>query len=155
MPKEYSPFTPGLPVPVEFFVGRLAEVDRLRSALAEAAAGRLKVSFLTGERGIGKSSLASFVRFLGERDHQVLGLHTFLGGVSSVEEMVRKVFDRLLKESIGTNWHGKVREFFGNNIREVGLFGVSVEFTVSGRDLARMVHDFVPAMRRLVERLKD
>jgi hypothetical protein len=99
--------------------------------------------------------LASFVKFLSERDHQVLGLHTFLGGVASLEEMVRRVFDRLLKESVGKSWHDKVRQFFGNHIREVGLFGISVEFGAPTQDLRRMVHDFAPALRNLVERVKE
>lgn len=93
MPKDYSPFTPGLPVPVEFFVGRLAEVNRLTEKVASAGVGRLQVAFLSGERGIGKSSLASFVRVIAERDHGALGLHTFLGGVATLEEMARRVFD--------------------------------------------------------------
>jgi hypothetical protein len=156
MPRDVSsPFTPGLPVPVEFFVGRLAEVEQLRDKVIRALSGRLQVGFLIGERGIGKSSLASFVRFLSERDHQVIGLHTFLGGVTSLEEMVRRVFDRLLKESVGKAWHEKVKQFFGNHIRQVGLFGVSVEFGASAQDLRRMVHDFAPALRNLVERVAD
>jgi len=156
MPRDVnSPFTPGLPVPVEFFVGRLAEVEQLRDKVISALSGRLQVGFLIGERGIGKSSLASFVRFLCERDHQVLGLHTFLGGVASLEEMVRRVFDRLLKESVGKTWHNKVRQFFGNHIREVGLFGISVEFGAPTQDLRRMVNDFAPALRNLVERVKE
>lgn len=155
MPKDYSPFTPGIPVPVEFFVGRLAEVKQLKEKVASTAVGRLQVAFLSGERGIGKSSLASFVRFLAERDNQVLGMHTFLGGVTSLEEMIRRVFDRLLKESLGTSWYHKVREFFGNRIREIGLFGVSVEFEAAAQDLRRMVHDFAPALRKLMDRLKE
>jgi len=153
VPKDYSPFTPGLPVPFEFFVGRRAEVNRLHDKVAAALSGRLQVAFLTGERGIGKSSLASFVRYLAERDHQVLGLHTFLGGVASLEEMVRRVFDRLLKVSLGKAWHEKIKEFFGKNIQEVGLFGVSVEFGAPQQDLHRLVHDFAPALKNLMERL--
>jgi len=85
MPKDYSPFTPGQPVRLEFFIGRLSEIRHLEQMVRAAASGRLQVAFVTGERGIGKSSLASFVRFLAERDHRAVGLHTFLGGVSSVE----------------------------------------------------------------------
>jgi len=156
MPKDTSsPFTPGLPVPVDFFVGRLAEVERLKKRVARAESGRLEVGYLVGERGIGKSSLASFVRFLAERENRMIGLHTFLGGVTSLEEMVRRVFDRLLKESVGTSWHEKVRKFFGNHIREVDLFGISIEFGASTQDLRRLVHDFAPALRNLVERVKD
>jgi AAA+ ATPase superfamily predicted ATPase len=157
MPKDTSsPFTPGISVPVEFFVGRIKEVERLRKKVASAAIdGHLEVGFLTGERGIGKSSLASLVRYLSEKDHQMIGLHTFLGGVISLEEMVRRVFDRLLKESVETSWHEKMKDFFGSKIRQVGLFGISVEFEASTQDLKRMVHDFAPALRNLIDRLKD
>jgi len=155
MPKDYSPFTPGQPVPVEFFVGRLAEVQRLVEKVKAATAGKLQVTFVTGERGIGKSSLASFVRFIAERDHKVLGLHTFLGGVTSLEEMARRVFDRLLKESVGKTWEVRIKDFFGNRIKQVGLFGVSFEFEAPDKDLRRMVHDFAPALRNLIERLTD
>jgi len=155
MPKDYSPFTPGQPVPLEFFVGRLAEVEKLIHAVKAATEGNLRVLFLTGERGIGKSSLAAFVRFIAERDHLVLGLHTFLGGVSTLEEMVRRVFDRLLKESTGKTWHEKIRQFFGNHIRQVGLFGVSVEFSGGEQELNRFVADFLPALRNLMDKLKD
>ena len=72
-----------------------------------------------------------------------------------MEEMVRRVFDRLLKESVDKSWHDKVRKFFGNHIHEVGLFGISVEFGAPAQDLRRLVHDFAPALRNLVERVKD
>jgi len=155
MSKDYSPFTPGQPVPVEFFVGRLAEVQRLVEKARNATAGKLQVAFVTGERGIGKSSLASFVRFIAERDYKVLGLHTFLGGVTSLEEMARRVFDRLLKESLGKTWEARIKDFFGNRIKQVGLFGVSLEFEAPDKDLRRTVHDFAPALRNLIERLGD
>lgn len=59
MSKDYSPFTPGQPVPVEFFVGRSEEVRHLLDQVNAATTGKLRVGFLTGERGIGKSSLAA------------------------------------------------------------------------------------------------
>lgn len=154
MPKDYSPFSPGQPVPVEFFVGRLAEVQKLVDKVKATTAGKLQVTFLTGERGIGKSSLASFVRFIAELDHKVLGIHAFLGGVTSLEEMARRVFDRLLKESLGKSWESKIKHFFGDRIKQVGLFGVSVEFEAPDKDLRRMVHDFAPALRSLTKELK-
>ncbi|HQO36330.1 MAG TPA: ATP-binding protein, partial [bacterium] len=154
MQRDYSPFTPGIPVPVEFFVGRQAEITHLRDKIVRASKGQLQIAFLSGERGIGKSSLASFVRHLAERENQVLGLHTFLGGVTTLTEMVRRVFDRLLKDSLDKAWHEKVKGFFGDHIREVGLFGVSLEFGAGPSDLERMVHDFAPALRNLSNRLQ-
>jgi hypothetical protein len=51
MTKDYSPFTPGLPVPVEFFVGRQEEVDRLRQKVASATSGRLEAERAKKSRG--------------------------------------------------------------------------------------------------------
>ncbi|HOP78407.1 MAG TPA: ATP-binding protein [Thermogutta sp.] len=152
--KDYSPFTPGQPVPVEFFVGRSKEIDHIISAVRASTAGRLQVLFLTGERGIGKSSLARLVRIIADRKYGVLGLHSFLGGVTSLDETVRRVFDRLLKESVGKGWWAKIKEFFGDHIRQVDLFGVTVEFGAAEKELRRMVHDFAPALRNLLQKLR-
>lgn len=149
-----SPFTPGVPVPVEFFFGRYDEVQKLRGKTAKAATGALQVAFMVGERGIGKSSLATFVRVLAERDPGLLGVHTFLGGVGSLAEMVRRVFDRLLKESVEKAWFDRVKQFLGNRVREVGLFGITVEFGAAEQDLSRLLHDFAPALRQLAKQLE-
>ncbi len=154
MPKDYSPFTPGQPVPVEFFVGRRKEIENLRQGVSQSLSGRLHTAFLTGERGIGKSSLASFFRYLAEKENQVLGLHTFLGGVSSLEEMARRIFDRLLKESMGKTWGNKLKTFFGNHIKKVGGFGITVEFDPPHGDLRRIVNNFAPSLRNLSAKLK-
>jgi len=153
MTKDYSPFTPGLPVPVEFFVGRQREVDQLRNKVASAASGRLEVAYLSGERGIGKSSLASFVKYLVEKDLRVLGLHTFLGGVTTLTETVRRIFDGLLKESLDKAWFTRVTELFGHHIRQVGLFGVTLQFTASPKDLEQLVSNMAPSLYQLTEKL--
>jgi AAA+ ATPase superfamily predicted ATPase len=154
MPKDIeSPFTPGRPVPVELFVGRSEEIGQLIARAASASRGKLQVGFIIGERGIGKSSLASFVRVLAEKEHRMLGLHILLGGVSTLEEMARRVFDRLVKESIEKPWYKKISDFLGKHIRKVGLFDISFEFSASHDDLSRAVHDFAPAMHNLIRQL--
>jgi hypothetical protein len=140
MPKDVtSPFTPGLPVPVEFFVGRVEEIRHLQQKAGRARGGHLQVAFMVGERGIGKSSLASFSRYLVEREDRMIGLHAFLGGVTTLEEMVRRMFDRLVKEAVGKPWYERLASFFEGHIHEVGMFGVSVEFGAPKEDLVRLV----------------
>lgn len=156
MTKEYSPFTPGVPVPVEFFVGRQAELERFLGSVKKSLATKsIERLFVSGERGIGKSSLCNAALLAAERRQSALGLHVFLGGVDTLEEMVRRIFDRLLRESMDKPWHAKIREYLGNHIREVGIFGLSVEFAASQRDLARAAGDFIPAMRNLLKQLPE
>lgn len=154
MNPESSPFSHGQPVPTEFFVGRLGEIERLRSMVRASLAGRFKIGFITGERGIGKSSLVSFVRHLSDQKNDVAGCHVFLGGVRDLNEMVRRTFDRILKESIDKPWHSRVRDFFGKHVREVGLFGISLELDLKSGDFSTLTQDFVPSIRRLLGKLE-
>ena len=154
MNPETSPFRPGQPVPIEFFVGRVDEIRRLHGMVKASTQGRFKIGFISGERGIGKSSLMSFVRHLSEQGSAVAGCHVSLGGVRGLQEMLRRTFNRLLKESRDKPWHGQIREFFGNHVRKVGMFGISLELDLKDRDLSTVAHDFVPTIRRLMDSLK-
>jgi len=154
MSKEYSPFTPGVPVPIEFFIGREKEITEVVTHVAKSASTKtLERIFITGERGIGKSSLCRMALRIAEEKHEVIGLHVFLGGVTSLQEMVRRVFERLLQESRDRNWFDDVKEFLGNHVKEVGLFGVSLAFEASERDLSQAVSDFGPTLRKLMSRI--
>lgn len=58
MTKEYSPFTPGVPVPIEFFVSREQEITELVGKVAKSVEMKTcERAFVIGERGIGKRSL--------------------------------------------------------------------------------------------------
>lgn len=157
MTPETSPFRPGRPVPVDLFVGRNAAIERLRGLVRTANRGTSQIGFITGERGIGKSSLAAFVRSLCEREGIATGCHVYLGGVHELQEMTRRTFDRLLKDSIDRPRHRQVLEFFGNRIRKVGLFGVSVELALSAEDLrmASSSSNFIISVRELLRHLEE
>ncbi len=154
MNPELSPFRPGQLATQELFTGRKQEIERLRSMVDATAHGRLEVGFVTGERGIGKSSLASFVRHGVQMDGRVAGCHVFLGGVRTLEDMLRKVFNRILQESVDRTWHNQIRDFFKSRIKNVGMFGVSLELDLTASDLRRLSQDFVPAISSLLDKLK-
>ena len=114
--------------------------------------GIFKIGFVSGERGIGKSSLAMFARQLVERE-RVMGCHVFLGGARRLNEMLRQTFDRFLKEGVNQPWRDAVRKFFGDHVQEIGLLGITLKLDIQERDLAALRHDFVPAMKRLLEQV--
>ena len=153
--KENSPFTPGNPVPVELFVGRAEQIEEIRRYARQACTGRMENVFLTGDRGIGKSSLARFVTELCRKDNAMLGIHVFLGGVTTLDELVRRVFEQLLKETQSQSWFSKIKGFFGNYIKEVGLFGVSVSFAPPKDQLRSLVNDFPAAIKNIYEAIRE
>ena len=156
MKKEYSPFTPGVPVPIEFFVGRADEIQRFVSTVRKSIELKtIERLFVFGERGIGKSSLCNYALSITEKNQNVIGLHVLLGGVSTLEEMVRRIFNRLLQESIDKPWYDNIKKFLGNHIKQLDLFGMTVEFSASNKQLLRAVNDFVPALRNLLKKLPE
>jgi len=153
--KESSPFTPGHPVPVELFVGREDQIAEVNRYVKQILSGKQENIFLTGERGMGKSSFAKFLIQLVSTRQNILGLHVFLGGVSTLDEMVRHILEQLLKETGNQPWFDKVKELFGGFIQSVGLFDVSVSFAPPKDRLHGLVRDFPNALRNFLRRLGD
>ena len=153
--KEDSPFKPGSPVPVELFVGRTAQIQEIIRYAKQAASGMQENVFLSGERGIGKSSLASFIRQWVIKNENFLTVHVFLGGVSTLEELVRRIFEQILKEANTQTWFTKISGFFGKYIQSIGLFGISVGFNPREDDLKTLVRSFPEALHNLIEKIKD
>lgn len=61
-----NPFNPNSPVNPGMFVGRLQEIKRLEEALIQTKSGQSAHFMITGERGIGKSSLLLYLKFIAQ-----------------------------------------------------------------------------------------
>ena len=146
-----SPFSPGKPVQPEYFVARIKEVQRLERAIKQTVSGRNENIFVTGPRGIGKSSLALFLRHLAEKEYSLIGSHCYLGGVRSLEEMMGIIFQRLLQDCTDKSLLDKLKEGFSTYIKGVTLFGVGLEFTEDKSQLRTLVDNFLPVLRQVYE----
>jgi AAA+ ATPase superfamily predicted ATPase len=151
--KENSPFTPGSPVPPELFVGRSEQIKEILRYLKQAKTGRQEHVFITGERGMGKTSLAGVFRPL-VAEHEFLYVHTFLGGAKTVEEMVRRIFEGVLKESRNQALFDKISSLFGKHVEAIDMFGISLKFKPPQDDLEVLVRNFPDAILNLLEKLK-
>lgn len=153
MARDYSPFTPGIPVKPESFAGKRDEIEQLIARCKSAAAGNFERTYVIGERGIGKSSLCSFVREYADAKLDMLTAHVFLGGTNSVEEMCRRVFDRLVADNAKRNWFQSLRSLLGDHVKEVGLFGVSVGFDATEQELRQLAAHLPNELGALLEKL--
>lgn len=154
MRSDTSPFTPGRPIPLEFFVGRIDEVERLHNLVKESTEGQFKIGFISGERGIGKSSLANFIRYYSEKENNVAGSHVFLGGVESINVAMQKTFEYFVRDSANTPWYQSVAEFFKEKIRTIDMFGVSIELAFDPDESTRLADTFIPTVGGLWRKLE-
>jgi predicted ATPase len=72
MPIPSNPFTPNAPIDPRYFAGRLGEVNKVQAALNQTRHGKTQHILLTGERGIGKTSLATYTRWIAEEPNEIL-----------------------------------------------------------------------------------
>ena len=150
-----NPFTPGSPVPVDLFVGRTQQLQEVTRYIDQAAAGRLQNVFLSGDRGMGKSSFAAYLRQIAIRRNNMVGVHTYLGGVTSLEDLVRHVLDGVLQETREQDWFERISGLFGDRIQQVGMFGVSVKFDPPREDLTGLARNFPEALGNLVASISE
>jgi hypothetical protein len=61
-----NPFQPNNPVHPDIFAGRIAELEALEAALLQTRAAHPKSIMVTGERGIGKTSLLEYLRLVAQ-----------------------------------------------------------------------------------------
>jgi len=151
--KKQSPFTPGRPVPIELFVGREKLINSLVKNIEYTKKGKQGNIFLVGDRGIGKSSLASFLNYYVNSKENMIGIHVFLGGIPSPRKMVKNIFNAILKSTKDERIFNKIRTLFGKRISKVGLFGISLKFNPSGADLTELTNNFPEALNGIIEKV--
>lgn len=153
--KDNSPFTPGSPAPIEIFVGRAQQIEELTRYINQTLSGKQENVFLIGDRRIGKSSVASFIRYFAEKNKDMLGVHVFLGSVTDLSDVVRHVFEEILKKSKGESWFGNIRKLFGTYIKEVGLLGISISFKPPRDDLQELTERFPEALASILNEIQE
>ncbi|MCY4244695.1 MAG: ATP-binding protein [Gammaproteobacteria bacterium] len=151
MNPDNNPFTPGKPVDPDSFTGREKQVKELLTMVRMAKTRGLQVGWISGERGIGKSSLASFVGYLAERDEKAVVAHVHLGGVKELDELARTTHLQLLKDNQTRKWGDALWEKFGKNIKSVDAFGVKFELEKTADTLPTRAGDFPDALNHVVK----
>jgi AAA+ ATPase superfamily predicted ATPase len=148
-----SPFVPGRPVPLEYFVARHKEIERLERSIRQTQSGRNENIFIVGERGIGKSSLAWYAHHLAENE-ALLGAYCSMGSAKSLEDVVGIVFQRLL-EGCDKSTFEKLKDAFRKYIKSINLPLFGVEFTDHKSDLRDLVLGFIPMLKHVCEVSKE
>jgi len=152
MDLELSPFTPNQPVSAEFFVGRNAHIESLRSSVRMARRGRLQVGWISGERGIGKNSLAALIASIAESEEKAIVAHVHLGEVQELTDLARETHTQILRDNPETKtWGSNLWSFLGERIEKVGAFGLEFKLTLSKDELSSTVRDFTNTLGAIVK----
>ncbi len=150
---EESPFTPGQPAPATAFSGRKDLVRELVETAESACRGRFRVAYISGERGIGKSSLAQAVRHLAERDLEMATAYVALGGVEDLTGLARLTLSSLIRDNDNKSWMKSVINALSKHIEYVGVLGVDFKLNMPDTDLQVVVDNFANQMNGLLKQI--
>lgn len=153
--EKISPFTPGSPARADLFAGREGQIWEVSNYLTQAAHGRMENVFLIGDRGIGKSSFASFILEKARASDNFVGAHAHLGGANTLEEMARRVIEELVNEIRRYSWHDELMRFVREHVRSVGVFGARLEFHPPRENLAHIVSSFPNVLGDFLARIRE
>lgn len=133
------PFNPYHPVEPSLFVGRQSCIDRISHRAEQTIQGGTWTVYLSGNLGIGKSSLARYSKLLFEQNGY-LGFHVFLGGTSgprSEEGFVHRTIDYVVQDKAKIpKLVERIRSLLGEYIEEVTVGGIKLRLKNLTDDLS-------------------
>lgn len=107
---KYNPFKPNGMMPPGAFIGRISELEAVESAYFQTKHGNPQHFFITGERGIGKSSLLLVNEDVAKGEMDTIDGHTFkfltvtadLAGATTIDDIIKSIA-RGLQSTLNTN----------------------------------------------------
>ena len=156
--KGKSPFYPGQPVPIELFVGRTAQIERIMTrGVAQVAAGKPVAIYVQGEYGIGKSSIAGYVQWLAEREYGLHSIYAPLGSVETMDAVGAAVLEATVRSgALNPKRSEKLRNWLARYIGEQELFpGVTIHAEALKKDAPTIASGMLPFLTQVFERLTE
>ena len=126
-----SPFYPDQPVPIELFVGRESELNRvIERGMGQVKQGKSVSFFVRGDYGIGKSSLARFLTWEANTQHGLFPIYAQLAGCKSLDDVAVAILQAVIDARIYNpmRWKERLGEFLGKFIGEVEILGFGYNF---------------------------
>jgi AAA ATPase-like protein len=156
MDKGQSPFYPGQPVPVELFVGRQDQLDRIiKRGVGQVERGKPISIFVQGEYGIGKSSIARYVQFLAAEKHGLLPIYASLSPSQTPADLAARIIEGTMHSGqIHPSRGGKIKTWLARYVGKQELFGFSVNLEALRSDASKIasVHGLLDFLGQALEK---
>ena len=156
-------FKPNSPVPPGMFAGRLDEIKALENGLHQTKNGNSSNFLITGERGIGKSSLIGYIKptaqgLITTPDYEKFNfivVNTVISGKSTLVSFI-KLIERNLKREIGKI--EKIRNFFDDTwafVQRLKIMDSGIDKAQTNDDLDLIIDDFAYSLSETCKRITN
>ena len=146
-----SPFQPGHPVSPYYFKGRTKIVKKILRYLNKAEKGDVQHYFITGKKGMGKSSLARYVQdFVQDK---MVGVYISNKGNHSLENLVKQILEELINSAPKDSIKSKIKNIFGDYVESIEVKGNKFNFKLDEYASRDIVDNFLYYLNKSYEKL--
>lgn len=154
MTADSTPFTPGQIVSSELFTGREKELQNLLYYARQVTNGSPRAVDLSGERGLGKTSIAHHLGTKLEQDGFIY-LHCGLSVARNLEDVASVILNQIAKTSYHNSALRSIYDGIQKYVKTVGVFDLSVELNDPNRELSRaFLSDSAETLAELLRKAK-
>jgi hypothetical protein len=162
MPK-INPFKPNHTVPPGMFAGRIEEIRELEKCLWQTKNGQPNNFLITGERGIGKSSLLQLIKYIsqGAIDNSYGAKFDFVAIQLVISDRTNlyssvKLIDKVLKRELGKI--EKVKTFLDSTwdfVQRIKIMDSGIESASQNSEIDILIDDFAYSLAQTCKRIKS
>lgn len=150
-----SLFQPGQPVSPDRFEGREDIIKDILKYFPAVKSGNPQHFFITGKRGMGKTSLANYISDFARNNYSMVTAHIMNDGVHDIDELVIQIIERILNAIRSEKWSSKIFKVIGNYIDSVGFGGLNIKFKPPEDELKNIKDNLAFYLSDLVSEFKD
>lgn len=150
------PFRSGRLLYPQKFKGRMKDTQIiLRQIPRVIKEGMPEHFFVTGEKGMGKTSFARYVARQAEDNFNMISVYLNNTGGTTTEELVKRLLEALFGEIYKESWGEKVIELFVDNFKEIKLKGTGVSLEDHSELVEDIKNNFADFMITLCDSLHE
>lgn len=150
-----TPFQPANPVRPENFKGRKEVIHKIIIYTPNALKKEAQHFFLTGNKGMGKTSISDFVINYVQEEFNLACSYTSNKGNDSIEHLSTNILIQLLNNMPKESRLKRVKNWFGEHVSEVEFIGTKLRFTIDEDKQEKIKDDFVIYLNQAYEDLKE
>ena len=147
-----SPFQPGFPVSPDYFMGRKKIVDKILRYVPKVYKGNPQHYFITGKKGMGKTSLAKYVQNLS--NDKLLEVYISNKGNDSLEILTNQIIEGILSKIPKNSALEKAKNIFGS-IDNLEFNGAKVNFKPKSELSKNIINDFAYYLNKFYKDLPN
>ena len=149
-----SPFQPGKRVDSYYFKGRQESIIKILRYVNSVKNSQVQHFFLTGQKGIDKTSLAEFVRQYIEDNLGLTGVYVSNKDNSTVEGLINLIFEALLYKIPKNILTDKVKSIFGH-IDSLEFKGAKINFKPTGDESHDLKDNFHFYLNKILKNINE